>query len=392
VAAWEAAHAAWELENAEYLIALAEWEAARDALRALQRPWLPVTAIRTNARPAQVASVKAYLRSGIGDRHLTARILSFPYNVAYRTVPAVGAGGSISNAADTTEIVLGFKTVLLDAEPFSTIPRWDDGPNEMYPERSLRTDFMPAECLFGWKANGAVQYGYRFYMENPRSEHYVLMPPGLSDIAVSQLPNYFMNTRVVPDDADGLVVASDAFVPVGSIITVVFFEYRVADPFTGEVYWTECPDLMQHDSIWIRDTGVYIDPPKVIDPLFTDRVRLAGAITQRRTAWGTWSSPVVKSRQALIQGGWEAAYVAAVEYERPSKAPAAVVIAQNLSIAANPSRNQSDDFYMGAKFLWAGAPGQVLSARTRSWQTNAVIAPQEQFIVRALIATGKIKP
>lgn len=392
VAAWEAAYAAWEAANAQYLIDLAAWQAERDELLALQRPWWPVNDARKDARPAQVAAVKAHLLTGIGDRHLTARILSFPYNVAYRSVPAVGAGGSITNTAETTDTVLGFKTELVDAEPFTTIPRWDDGPNEMYPERPLRLDFMPPHCLFGWKANGAIQYGYRFYMENPRTEHYVLMPPGLEDVAVSVPQDYFSYTRVKPDPAPGLVVASDAFVPVGSVITVVFFEYRVADPHTGEIYWTECPDLMQHDSIWIRDTGVYIDTPRAVDPLFTERVRLAGAITQRRTAWGTWSAPVVTPRGALVQGGWEAAYVAAVEYERPTKAPAAVVLARDLHAAANPSPVQTGVFFMGAKALWSGAPDPVRAARARPWDSDATTAPQEQFIVRALIAAGRIKP
>ena len=389
IAAWETAHAAWAAQYVQYLIDLAEWEEARHAL---QRPWWPVNDARKDARPGQVAAVKAYLQGGIGDRHLTARILSFPYNVAYRTIPPAGSGGGIVNTAVTTDTLLGFKTDLLDAEPFTTIPRWDDGLNEMYPERTLRVDFMPPECLFGWKASGSIQYGYRYHIENPRSEHYVLMPPGMEDVAVSVPPDYFSYTRVTPDAAPGLVVASDAFVPVGSVITVVFFEYRVADPYTGEIYWTECPDLMQHDSIWIRDTGVYIDTPRAVDPLFTERVRLGGAITQQRTAWGTWSTPVVTPRGALVQGSWQAAYVTAVEYERPTKAPAAVVLANNLHVGANPGPVQSGGFAFGAKFLWSGAPDAVRHAKSRAWDASGATAKQEQFIVRALIATGRIKP
>lgn len=392
IAAYEAAHAAWAAQYGQYLIDLAEWKEARDALIALQRPWWPVNDARKDARPGQVAAVKSHLQGGIGDRHLTARILSFPYNVAYRTVPAVGAGGTIANTDETTDTVLGFKTELMDAEPFTTIPHWDDGDNEMYPERPLRLDFMPPHCLFGWKANGSVHYGYRFHMENPRSEHYVLMPPGLEGVAVSVPPDYFSYTRVTPDAAPGLVVASDAFVPVGSVITVVFFEYQVADPHTGEIYWTECPDLMQHDSIWIRDTGVYIDTPRAVDPLFTERVRLGGAITQRRTAWGTWSTPVVTPRGALVQGSWQAAYVTAVEYARPTKAPAAVVLANNLHVGANPGPVQSGGFAFGAKFLWSGAPDSVRAAKSRAWDASGATANQEQFIARALIAAGRIKP
>lgn len=392
IAAWEAAHAAWGAAQGAYLAALAEWTEQREALLALQRPWFPVQDARNAARPSQVAAVKAHLMGGIGDRHLTARILSFPYNVAYRSIPAPGAGGSITNEAVSTSTLLSFRTTLTNAQPFTTIPRWDDGDNEMYPERLLRVDFMPPENLFGWTANGSAQYGYRFHLENPRTEHYVLMPPGLSGITATVPDDYFDSTRIVSDGSPGLVVSSDAFVPVGSTVTVVLFEYRVADPYTGAMYWTGCPDLMLHDSIWIRDAGVYIDVPRVVDELFTERVRVAGVITQKRTAWGTWSAPLETPRAKLVQGGWDARYVAAVEYVRPAKAPAAVVIVENLAAGANPASTQVGTFHMNATFLWNGDAQAITKAKGAPWVADAALAPQKQFIVRALIATGKIKP
>ena len=392
IAAWEAAHAAWGAAQGAYLAALAEWTEQREALLALQRPWFPVQDARNAARPSQVAAVKAHLMGGIGDRHLTARILSFPYNVAYRSIPAPGAGGTITNEAVSTSTLLSFRTTLTNAQPFTTIPRWDDGDNEMYPERLLRVDFMPPENLFGWTANGSAQYGYRFHLENPRTEHYVLMPPGLNGITATVPDDYFDSTRIVSDGSPGLVVSSDAFVPVGSTVTVVLFEYRVADPYTGAMYWTGCPDLMLHDSIWIRDAGVYIDVPRVVDELFTERVRIAGVITQKRTAWGTWSSPLETPRAKLVQGGWDARYVAAVEYARPAKAPAAVVIVENLAAGANPASTQVGTFHMNATFLWNGDAQAITKAKGAPWVADAALAPQKQFIVRALIATGKIKP
>lgn len=392
IAAWEAAHAAWGAAQGAYLAALAEWTEQREALLALQRPWFPVQDARNAARPSQVTAVKAHLMGGIGDRHLTARILSFPYNVAYRSIPAPGAGGTITNEAVSTSTLLSFRTTLTNAQPFTTIPRWDDGDNEMYPERLLRVDFMPPENLFGWTANGSAQYGYRFHLENPRTEHYVLMPPGLSGITATVPDDYFDSTRIVSDSSPGLVVSSDAFVPVGSTVTVVLFEYRVADPYTGAMYWTGCPDLMLHDSIWIRDAGVYIDVPRVVDELFTERVRIAGVITQKRTAWGTWSSPLETPRGKLVQGGWDARYVAAVEYVRPAKAPAAVVIVENLAAGANPASTQVGTFHMNATFLWNGDAQAITKAKGAPWVADAALAPQKQFIVRALIATGKIKP
>jgi hypothetical protein len=392
ISAWEAAHAAWSVAQGQYLTALAEWTEQREVLLALQRPWFPVQDARNAARPSQVAAVKAHLMGGIGDRHLTARILSFPYNVAYRSIPAPGAGGTITNESVSTSTLLSFRTTLTNAQPFTTIPRWDDGDNDMYPERLLRVDFMPPENLFGWTANGSAQYGYRFHMENPRTEHYVLMPPGLNGITATVPDGYFADTRIVPDNSPGLVVSSDAFVPVGSTVTVVLFEYRVADPYTGAMYWTGCPDLMLHDSIWIRDAGVYIDVPRVVDELFTERVRIAGVITQKRTAWGTWSAPLETPRAKLVQGGWDARYVAAVEYVRPAKAPAAVVIVENLAAGANPASTQVGTFHMNATFLWNGDAQAITKAKGAPWVADAALAPQKQFIVRALIATGKIKP
>jgi hypothetical protein len=93
-----------------------------------------------------------------------------------------------------------------------------------------------------------------------------------------------------------------------------------------------------------------------------------------------------------VQGGWDARYVAAVEYVRPAKAPAAVVIVENLAAGANPASTQVGTFHMNATFLWNGDAQAITKAKGAPWVADAALAPQKQFIVRALIATGKIKP
>lgn len=392
IASYEAAHAAWEAANSQYLIDLAEWNALRDELIALNRPWLPVLGFRNAARPVQVENVKAHLLSGIGDRHLTARILSFPYNVAYRSVPAVGAGGAITHEWAVEETQRGYKTTLTDAEPHTVWPIFEPASADTYPAHLLRRDFMPPECLFGWKASGEVRSVDRFYAEQRAAENLMVAPPGFSGLSVSYPADYFSYTRMKPDAAPGLVVASDAFVPQGSTFTIVFFEYLTLDPRGGEEHWVICPELMQRDSIWIREGGTYVDTPRFVDNLFTQRVRLAGAVTQTRTGKTTWSAPKVTPRAALVQGSWEAAFVCAVPEATPCRAPSAVVIASGMNAAANPGRQQSGGFYLDASHLWSGAPDPVRAARARPWDSNAATAPQEQFITRALIAAGRIKP
>ena len=392
IAAWEAAHAAWVEESLTYADRLADWIAERDALLALQRPWWPVLDLRKAARPGQVQNVKEHLLTGIGDRHLTARILSFPYNVAFRTVPPVGSGGSITHEWVVEPTQRGYKTTLVNAEPYTTWPIFDAPSAETYPAHQLRRDFMPPECLFGWKATGEVKSVDRFYAEQRAAENFMVQPTGFASLSVNYPADYFTYTRVTNDPAPGLVIASDAFVPVGSTFTVVFFEYLTLDPRGGEEHWVICPELMQRDSIWIRNAGTYVDTPRFVDELFTQRVRLAGAITQRRTGQSTWSTPKVTTRAGLTQGNWEADFVIEVPAATPCKAPSAVVIASNLSPAAKPSAVQDGGFYLDAAHLWSGGRDALNAARAAPWNADGATAPQEQFIIRALIATGKIKP
>lgn len=390
IASYEAAHAAWELAYGQYLIDLAEWEAQRDELIALNRPWWPVVPIRQAARPQQVAAVKAHLLTGIGDRHLTARILSFPYNVAYRVEPPVGAGGSVAHEGVVEDTQRGFKSTLTNAQPYTIYPAFDGASAETYPAHVLRRDIMPPECLFGWTASGEFSYVNRYYASQRSFENYIVAPPGLDGLAVTFAPDYFETTRLIPDTGPGHVVAADAFVPVGSKFTVVLFEYLVADPRTGDIIWTTCPDVLQYDSIWIREGGTYIDTPIVGDVFATQRVRIADAFEQTRTSWSTWSAPTPVPLS--VQPGWEAEFELEIPSEQPCKAPSAVVIANNLSPAAKPASAQLGGHYLDAVHLWNGAPDAVRTARAAGWVADGATAPQQQFVIRALIAIGKIKP
>lgn len=390
IASWTAAHAAWEAASIQYAIDIAEWNAQLEELLALNTPYLPVIAARNAARPGQVTAVKSHLFTGIGDRHLTARILSFPYNVAFRTVPPVGSGGSITHEWVVEPTQRGYKTTLVNAEPHTIWPIFDAPSAETYPAHQLRRDFMPPECLFGWKVTGEMKNVDRFYAEQRAAENFMVQPTGFASLSVNYPADYFTYTRVTSDPAPGLVVASDAFVPVGSAFTVVFFEYLTLDPRGGEEHWVICPELMQRDSIWIRNGGTYVDTPRFVDELFTQRVRLAGAITQRRTGQSTWSTPKVTTRAGLTQGNWEADFVIEVPAATPCKAPSAVVIASNLSPAAKPSAVQDGGFYLDAAHLWSGGRDALNAARAAPWNADGATAPQEQFIIRALIAAGRI--
>ena len=390
IASYEAAYAAWEAANSQYMSDLAEWEAQRDELIALNRPWWPVIPIRQAARTQQIADVKAHLMTGIGDRHLTARILSFPYNVTYRTEPPVGAGGSVTHEWVVEDTQRGFKSTLTNAQPYTIYPIFDGSSAGTYPAHVLRRDIMPPECLFGWTASGEFSYVNRYYASQRSSENYIVAPPGLDGLAATFASDYFETTQLIPDTGAGHVVSADAFVPVGSKFTIVLFEYLVADPRTGDPVWTTCPDVLQHDSIWIREGGTYIDTPIVGDVFARQRVRIAGAFEQSRTGWSTWSAPVPVS--IAVQPGWEAEFELEMPSEQPCKAPSAVVIANNLSPAANPASAQLGGHYLDAAHLWGGAPDAVRTARASGWVKDGATAPQRQFIVRALIATGKIKP
>lgn len=381
-AAWEIAYGAWRAEHSA-------WLARKEALEngTGREPYEPVIAMRKQARDQQVAAVAAHLLTGIGDLHLTARLLSFPYNVAYRSEPPAGSGGTATG--QTQSIYAGGVVVeerrttqLLGAQAHTALNGY-----------RLRRDLMPPECLFGWRMDGTIVHAKQF-VDNHLPDPLALKPPGLANLYVTFDPGYFAGTRLAPDEAAGLVVDSDAFVRPGARFIIVLFEYRVLDPFTGEHVWTPCPDMVLHDSIWLRSRGGHTDTPRFTGEggASTTQVRVASIIEQTRTGWQAWS-PARTWTAGSFPSDCVADYAALIEQiGEPPNTPTAVVIAEGLPREAQPARLQSGGFYRGATFLWSGDRDAITTAKAQSWQPSAAAAPHAQFIVRALVAARKVAP
>lgn len=381
--------AQWRVDNAEYAREHRAWENLRDALAVGSNgEYWPVIDIRKDARVAQAAAVLAHIKKGVGDFHLAARLLSFPYNVGYKSNPPAYSGGSITASKGEDETDPHMTLVLRGAGPHTMVPSTSDSSGVPTETFRLRRDVMPPRSLFGWKASGDFVRTKQF---PPHHQTQPLVLSTWDNINFAFTSDYFSSTRLEKSNAAGLIVDSDAFVPPGTKLTIVVFEYRVLDGFTGEYIWTPCPELVRHDSIWLRDLGNYWDArpelPEGVDPtiLPIDSVRIAAVVEQTRTQWGEWS----KAQPVKRTPTWVRELYASVIRDAPPVAPTAAVIAESLSTAANPAKMQSGGFPFDATFLWDGDKQRILNVLRQPWVSSPTEQPQ--FIAHALAATGKVK-
>lgn len=375
----EADAAAWNARYLQYQLDLQKWNELKAYLEAgVNGPYEPVLEIRKQARANQLQACRETILAGVSDRHVTARLLSFPYNVAYRSTPPIGAGGAVTVLPDDVKPLEHQRiTELHDAQPYAVVP--DEG-------HYLRLDLMPPECLFGWTGNGEFAFAKRF-PENHGADPLVIRPPGLEGVSISYSSSYFSEVSLIRDSAAGLVVDADAFVPPGTKLTIVVFEYMVQDPFTGEWVWTPCPELVWNDSIWLRSKGTYVDMPRVQEyAVDMQGVRVLGVFQQTRVGWQEWSDPV----ELVNVPAWARDFSGIVPVDQLLGTPTAVVIAENLHQAARPSLQQAGNFYRDAAFLWSGDGQAIKSAKALPWQPSETLAPQSQFIVQALMLTRRV--
>lgn len=393
-AAHEAAMKAWRDGYQPWLDNVyAPWAAAYDAwIKGHHDFYTPALAWRAAARPPQIEAVRAFLLRGISGRHLTARLLSFPFNISYRSTPTSGSGGSVSHGAPTSDTWNGrWPTTLADAQPRTVVPAKSFFPTaRVEPAHELRRDFMPAGALFCWSASGTYDHVGQNWLYH-QGDSYEIQPLDMENISVSYPADYPANVALERSEDSGLVIDADIFVPAKTKLSIVFFEYEVYDPYSRLWVWTPCPEMVLSDSIWVTSHGTYMDDG-MLEQRFTQvQVRAARPwrmVTQVRKDDGSWEPAQDASLSGLDNPAHTREYGGLARH--PELYPTAVVIAENLHAAAAPSKAQATAFPFGAKFLWSGDPVAIGQAATTAWEDSAAEAQQQQFIAQALRLTNRL--
>ena len=404
VDAYDAAQAAASAYNAaanaeyqaRYDAAVAAYNAEVDAWNArkalLDSGGGNILPARVAARSAQVNALRDYIAGGVGDWHLTASLLAFPYNVNYKTaVTGNPSGATLMDTAPvqsgTGRFVVGRQIaggVRMTESPPSVIDLpapFDDAGVAAY---RLGDKFLPTPELFGWVVNGSFNMVFR-----PGGDH-THEARDLGGLAFSGLPGYSAEDRPTRSNDPGLVVNSDAFVPPGSEFWFVLFEYEVEDVYTKQSIWTPCPNMVLSDSIVFKGTGAGAPYQSLTqtgeEKPATIKVRPWKVMTQKRLAWNSWGAPETMDARAI-----DASFLAELPYaslaEKPDSAPTAVVIAKNLPAISMPSAAQTTEFRPGAGYLWEGDHSALAAAIAQPWQTSdmgVALAPKEQFVAMAL--------
>ena len=367
----------------------AYWESYRQWRATVYQDWLdecaaisagspnlgeyPITPMRKSGRGRQSSAIRERLRGGVQDPHLAARFLSLPWNVGYRpkgTLPSTGTV-VVDGPTDVSVHDRRMRFTLAGADRTTTVPSTpgekgvdigvDIAQFRVDPEHPLSRDMAAPQCLFGWTASGSYER-YAAY----RPFHNTELPEvrGLSAISFGKASGYdeLMKKGVEATDRRDAVIASDAFVPPGTELTMVFFEYEVWDRYTGEWIWAPHPDLTSVDAIWMKSPGQYTFPLPQALPAGEHSpraARICGATRQKRKGDMTWTVPVDAKFKA-----WEKAIGPSGQ-----RWPTAVALVSGLPPIANPLPFPlgSTTFPFTETVFWSGEPARFSALMGLPW-------------------------
>ena len=387
----------------------AYWERFREWERTVYQGWLdecfeiglgtpslgdyPIATLRKSGREKQSEAIRERLRGGVQDPHLAARFLSLPWNVRYKPKGAMPSTGTVvvdgpANAGAHDRRIL---FTLGGADRTTRVPPTpgengadigvDIAQFRVDPEHPLSRDMAAPQCLFGWTASGSYER-YAAY----RPFHNTELPEvrGLSAISFGKASGYdeLMKKGVEATDRRDAVIASDVFVPPGTEITMVFFEYEVWDRHTGEWIWAPHPDLTSVDAIWMKSPGQYSFPLpyELPDGEHSPRaVRIDAVTRQRRNKDMSWTTPV-----AMKFKEWEKEIGPSGE-----RRPTAVAIVGGLPPIADPVPFPfgQTSFPFVETVLWTGQPARFAALMGLPWDD---VGSPVHLTVAALRAAKKV--
>ncbi len=381
--------------EAQYQQALTAYEQAYQTwLRTVYQKWLddckaiddgypplgdyPMDGMRRAGRASQVQAINDLLEQGLAQPHLAARWLTLPFNVGFEPVGgALPSQGTVTadgpkDVAGRTDRSIVFTASGADRactvpDPVGSDPI-DIAQFGHDPAHPLGRDLANPRALFGFVANGAYQRyaAYRTYHNNELPE-----VRGVEDVAFSLRPGYgeFLTRGVQRTASKTAVINSDGFVPPGTKLTVVLFEWECWDPFVGEWAWLPHPDLVKVDAVWVDRLGMFSMPPRkpLPDGAVSPRaVRVRRMTEQRRLDGMDWSKPEV----ATLENPWSSVIETGL-----GLVPTGVAIVEGLAPTAAPIRGGESPWPHGESFLWSGDPEGLAAGMAAPWDNLGTYVP-----------------
>lgn len=334
--------------------------------------------LRTQARSNQIAALKDWLDTGIGNPHLTARYLSFPFNVggAHAGNFSLPAGTDVGHDQITDATVnyqithtvtngnVGTVATETYADNFAQMTMalpsgWKLGGNVAKPTN-----------LFGWLANGDYKR-YKRYHPNHYLEPSQTTPSDLSSLSFSTAPGYvdFVNSQIGATTRNDAVINSDGFIPPGSVITLAQLEYEVYDPYVLDWVWMPAVDLRKYDSIWIASLGQYSIPelPGLQSAGVSPRnVRVRRFLRQTRLDSWAWSSPTDVPAEKMQKGSLPTFPLSSIWPYYPTT----VVVAMSLHAGAKPNVEQVTSFQYSPEIAFKGMSRDLAGAISGDWASE----------------------
>lgn len=372
------------------------------------KPGRPLTTLRRAARFYQLESLRRSLDAGVRMPHLAARYLACPFNISTKPDGALSDGPSNPVTASPPtgiahrEITYTFKNAVRESlwddnlaaqTVFDLVPfgrRVDDEPH------LLGRDFASPSNLFGWEASGKIQRLAR-YREYHAGEPAYVDPRSMSGVSFRARGGYqaLIEKGVLVTDDQEARVCTDGYLPPGTVLTMVQFEYEVFDRYSDAWIWTPHVHITMYDSLWLEAPGEYSLELAIIDPVNGEKspraMRFRKAFEQTRNKDQTWTEPKNVPIELAQGKRWEMEVTAGAafmhpEYSRMWHHPTGIAILEKTSPAAAP-RYTVNPFPFGAAAIWDDYPG--LDEWIESSESD--VFANESLGIAALRAVNKLK-
>lgn len=366
--------------RADYEAAYAAWEAAQiDFVMPDYGVPSDLKSERRLSRNLQIAAAQNFEDGGIGNFHLTARILSFPYPVGYHTESSL-------YFAESGEIRSALNPPVGDAESGSVLESttftfvgacreavWYGTGSGPFPLRQygfyLRDYLASPLSPFGSFFDGTFQE----QVKNQQGTSAHVDPSDLHTLVATKMTDP-LKTIVKNNSGDTNSVDSDLFLVSGLTVSVGMLEYECYDQFTEQWLWLPHPKMAALDPVIleIRNSG-YRDYVGATDgsaaPIPTDpsprAIRLRREVTQmwNGTVWTAATGKVIPEADRPV-------LYRATEATPILQLPEAIVVLTNTGEYLAPATEdmQSDVQYRdggaGTGLYASGVPQTVFGEQT----------------------------